>query len=263
MMTKTRLFPLVFGLLFFNSTVAEEPVVVPGDNKNKRELTQEEIDRRIGRYGEVEEIPEGFKFSEAEEKLWRSDHLENIEKPVRLYYEFVKTGSYEEGFTDSVYLDIVRINEDGTKNALLDFFTGERKQSFSEDNTNNITGNPVLGIYMQGDVLEMNRLTSGHWRHFQKSIKIALRKAKVEPISFQFNGENYNGDIITFLPYLKDPHRNDFLKFADKRYEFIMSDDIPGTLFQIRTVIPDNSSEGKDKAPLIEEILTLMEVNYL
>ena len=179
-----------------------------------------------------------------------------------MYYEFVKSGTYEEGFSDAVYLDIIRINEDGTKNALLDFFTGERKQNFSEDNTNNITGNPVLGIYMQGDVLEMNRLTSGHWRHFQKSIKIALRKAKVEPISFEFNGKNYDGDIITFLPYLKDPHRNDFLKFADKRYEFIMSDEIPGTLFQIRTVIPDNSADGKDKEPLIEEILTLVEVNY-
>lgn len=261
-MINIKYYPFVFCLLFNNFAIAEEPVVVPGDNEHKRELTQEEIDRSIGRFGEVEEIPEGFKFSAAEEKLWRSNHLKNIEKPARLYYEFIKSGSYEEGFTDSVYLDIVRINEDGTRNALMDFFTGERKQSFSEDNTNNITGNPVLGIYMQGDVLEMNRLTSGHWRHFQKSIKVALRKAKVEPITFEFNGNSYDGEIITFLPYLNDPHRNDFLKFADKRYEFIMSEKIPGTLYQIRTVIPDTSKEDGDQKPLIEEKLTLVEINY-
>lgn len=248
---------LILSGLAISSVMAEDGA---GDNKLKRELTQEEVDAHIGRYGEVEEIPEGFKFSDAEELLWRSDHLKNIEHPARLYYEFTKTGTYEEGFTDDVYLDIVRLNEDGTKNALLDFFTGERKQRFSEDNTYNITGNPVVGIYMQGDILEMNRLTEGHWRHFQKMIKIALRNAQVEPVTFEFNGSEYKGEKIFFSPYLDDPHRKDFTKFAEKSYEFILSEDIPGTLFQIRTVVPDNSQSQAD--PLIEETLTLVEVNY-
>jgi len=252
---------LILFFIFFTSAlptaIADETV-----KRDSRELTQEELDASIGRYGEVEEIPEGFKFSDAEVKLWHDNHLKNVEQPVRLYYEFIKSGTYEEGFTDSIYLDIVRINEDGTKNVFLDFFTGERKQKFSEDNTNNITGNPVLGIYMQGDILEMNRLTSGHWRHFQKRIKIALRKAKVEPTSFEFNGSEYKGNKITFMPYLNDPHRNDYLKFAEKRYEFILSEDIPGTLFQIRTVIQDGNKEGDAKPPLIEETLTLVEINY-
>ena len=252
------LFFILFN--FIGNVSADEAAMTP--DTNKREMTQGEIDASIGRYGQVETLPEGFKFSDAEVKLWHGNHLENVEQPVRLYYEFIKSGTYEEGFTDAVYLDIVRINEDGTKNALLSFFTGERKQKFSEDNTNNITGNPVLGIYLQGDVLEMNRLTSGHWRHFQKSIKIAMRNAKIEPTSFKFNGNEYKGEKITFSPYLKDPHRNDFLKFSDKRYEFILSEDIPGTLFQIRTIIPDGNKEGDAKPPLIEETLTLVEVNF-
>ena len=228
------------------------------ENKAKRELTQEEIDKRIGRMGEVEELPEGFKFSEAENRIWLADHLKNIKEPTRLYYEFVKSGTYEEGFTDAVYLDIIKLNEDGTKNAVLDFFTADRKQAVSPDNVTNITGNPVLGIYMQGDVYEMNRLTEGHWRHFQKMIKIALRQdATIEPVTFLYNGKEYQGEKISFDPFIKDPHRSDFEKFANKHYEFIFSDAIPGSLYQIKTVIRNGQDINKD--PLIEEVLRLIE----
>jgi hypothetical protein len=222
-------------------------------------LTQEELDASIGRYGEVEEIPEDFQFNDAEIKLWLTDHLANIEKPLSLYYEFVKSGTYEEGFSDSVYLKILELNEDGSKNAKLDFFTAEKKQAVNDDNVTHITGNPVLGIFMQGDVYEMNRLTEGHWRYFHKQIKVSLREdAVIEPTTFSFNGKEYQGEKIFFSPYLKDPHRRDFEKFAEKYYEFIFSDDIPGALYKITTIIPDTNAESAE--PLILETLTLMDV---
>jgi len=227
----------------------------------KRELSEEEIEARVGRIGEAEETPKDFRLSRAESLLWRSDHLGNIDRPTRLYYEFIKSGTYEEGFTDAVYLDIVRINEDGTRNAVLDFFTAGRKQKINPDNVTNITGNPVLGIYIQGDVYEMNRLTDGHWRHFQKQIKITLRNsAQVEPVTFEFKGRQYAGERIVFTPYVKDPHRRDFEQFAGKRYEFIFSEEIPGMLYQIRTIVP-GGKESTDK-PLMEETLTLVEANF-
>jgi len=209
-----------------------------GDEMNmKRELTEEELDARIGRLGELEEVPEDFQFSKAESILWFNDHLENINKPIRLFYEFNKTGSYESGFVDFVNLDILEINPDGTKNAAMDFFTADRKQVIHPDNVTNIKGNPVLGIFMR-DVYEMNRITEGHWRHFQKMIKIALRRsATVEPVTFEFNGKTFEGQKIRFEPYLQDPHREDFLKFSNKYYEFIFSEDIPGELYSIKTVI--------------------------
>ncbi len=245
----------VFLFLFSQQVLAEEEI---DENEHKRPLTQEEIDASIGRMGDVEEIPADFKFSDAEHIMWQTEHLHNISKPTRLYYEFSKTGTYEEGFNDSVYLDIVKVNDDGTKNAILDFFTGDRKQPISPDNVTNISGNPVLGIFMQGDVYEMNRLTEGHWRHFQKMIKIALREsATVSPVTFEFNGQQIKGDKIVFSPYLDDPHRPDFEKFANKSYELIFSDQIPGELYEIKTVIKDAQDEQKE--PLIQEKLILVE----
>lgn len=252
---------LIFISLVLTSTnlLAEEAIqnTAPPITGKGTPLTEEEL--KIGRYGEVEEVPEDFQFNKAEVKLWLTDHLVNIKQPLSLYYEFVKSGTLEEGFTDSVYLKILELNEDGTKNAALDFFTAERKQAVTSDNVTNIIGNPVLGIFMQGDVYEMGRLTEGHWRYFHKQLKVSLREdAVIEPTTFSFNGKEYKGEKVFFSPYLDDPHRRDFEKYADKYYEFIFSDDIPGSLYQIKTVIPDTSKESTE--PLILETLTLMDV---
>ena len=233
------------------------------DQKNKSGTAKEantEIQPIIGRMGDsaVVNVDE-FEFSVAETKIWLSDHLQNVDKPARLYYEFIKAGSYEEGFTDAVYLDIHKINKDGSKDASLDFFTSDRRQSANRDNLTHITGNPVIGIYMQGDVIEMNRITDGHWRYFQRRIKIAISEnARIDPVSFNFDGKVLEGEKITITPYVNDPRRKQFSQFVDKRYEFIFSNHIPGTLYQIRTVVPDKS--GADIESLIEETLTLRNI---
>ena len=252
---------VLLSVLVFSHVSAEEttesngPVMGGGGTP----LTEEEM--KIGRYGEKETVPEGFKFNDAEIKLWLTNHLENIKKPQSLYYEFVKTGSYEDGFSDSVYLKILELNEDGTKNVALDFFTAERRQPVNADNVTNIVGNPVLGVFMHGDTSDMARLTGGkksRSKYFIKAIKVALREvAVVEPITFKFKDKDYSGEKIYFAPYLNDPHRREFEKFAEKYYEITLSDDIPGSLYQIKTVIP---GRGENKEPLIQESLTLMDI---
>ena len=246
--------------------IAEEGVEEAPEKSNVikggTSLTEEELSKSIGRYGEVDEIPEDFEFATAENILWLDNHLGNITQPTSLYYEFIKSGTYEEGFSDSVYLKIVELNEDGTKNTLLDFFTAERKQTIPEGNTTHIRGNPVLGIYMNGDVYDMARITGGkanRYRYFLKQIKVALREtAKVEPTTFSYNGKEYKGEKVFFTPYVKDLHRREFEIFADKYYEFIFSDGIPGKLYQITTIIPDKSNELAE--PLLMETLRLIDV---
>lgn len=250
---------LVAGLLICLAAPVLSDSAGP-ENEEGRELTQEEIDRNIGRMGDpVYSVPEGYEFSDAEMKLWFSDHLENITEPIKLMYEFSKSGTYEEGFNDTVFLDIIHINEDGTKNADMQFFSGERKQYVRPENVINITGNPVLGIYMQGDIYEMDRYTGGSWRYFLNSIKSSIHSdAVVEPVEFEFSGKKYNGEKVTFSPYLNDPKRRQIGKFAGKTYELIFCEEIPGQLFQIKTVIPPEDGEGE---PLVEEVLTLAEIN--
>ena len=204
--------------------------------------------------------PNEYEFSNAENKLWMDKHLLNIEQPARLHYEFVKTGSYEDGFIDDVYLDIVKINEDGSREAALQFFTEERKQKVSPSNVEKIKGNPVIGIFMQGDVYEMSRFTDGGWKYFHRQIKLAIADNNTsEPVTIVLDGKEYQGEKIVIHPFERIPKKSRLREFSDKRYEFILSDEIPGKLYQIWTVINDAENPS---VPLVEEKLTLVNVEF-
>jgi len=222
---------------------------------------KEEIKPLIGSMDDSGRVdPDEYEFSNVENKLWMDKYLLNIGQPARLHYEFKKTGSYEEGFDDDVFLDIVEINEDGTRNARLQFFTEGRSQKVAPSNVQKITGNPVIGIYMQGDVYEMSRLTEGGWKYFHRMIKLAIAdNNESEPVSIVLAGKEYQGEKITLYPFENIPKKSRLKEFSDKRYEFIMSEEIPGKLYQIWTVINDPENPS---VPLLEESLTLVNVEY-
>ncbi len=225
------------------------------------EANKEEMKPQIGSMNDSGMVnPDEYEFSNAENKLWMDKHLLNIEQPARLHYEFEKTGSYEEGFIDDIYLDIVKINKDGTRDAALDFFTEERRQKVSPSNVEKITGNPVIGIFLQGDVYEMSRYTEGGWKYFHRQIKLAIAdNNESEPVTIELNGKEYQGEKITLYPFESISKKSRLREFSDKRYEFILSDEIPGKLYQIWTVINDAENPS---VPLVEERLTLVNVEF-
>lgn len=209
-------------------------------------------------YAQDNESTDEVEFSEAETLVWMTNQLENISSPMTLHYVFEKRGTIEKGFDDTVEFVIDKVHEDGMKSASLKFFTGER--NFKVPPVERTDVNPILKVYLQGDVYEMNRLTdpSGtsreRWRYFQRRIKFALADAaNVEPVTVDFNGSQYAGKKVSFRPYVNDPKRNLFQDFAAKEYEIIVSDTLPGYLYSIKTWVP--SKDGGE--PLVEETLTL------
>ena len=211
-----------------------------------------------GDTGEVE-------FSKAETLVWLTDQLDEISTPTKLHYDFVKRGTFEQGFQDVVEFVIDKVHADGMKSAHLKFFTGER--NFKVPPVERTDVNPILKVYLQGDVYEMNRLTDPdgtareRWRYFQRRIKFALSDtATVENVTIEFDGQQYAAQKVSFRPYVNDPKRNLFPRFAGKEYEIIVSDELPGYLYKIRTVIPAGEEGGE---PLIEEELVLSRLEPL
>lgn len=202
---------------------------------------------------------EAVQFSQAETLVWMTNQLETISAPMVLHYDFKKRGALEKGFDDVVKFIIDKVHDDGMKSASLKFFTGER--NFLVPPVERTDVNPILKVYLQGDVYEMNRLTDPEgkskerWRYFQRRIKFALADtAEVEEVKLQFDGKEYAGRKVVFRPFVNDPKRNLFEAFAGKQYEITVSDELPGYLYKIRTFVP--GAEGA--IPLVEEELTLV-----
>ncbi len=202
---------------------------------------------------------DAVEFSRAETLLWLTDQLKNIERPVEFTYEFERSGTFEPGFKDTVRFVVEDVKDDGMKTASLEFFTGER--TFDVPSVESTNVNPVLKIYLQGDVYEMNRLTDTdgkskeRWRYFQRRIKFALAEsAVVKEIKVLFGGKEYAAKEVSFSPYTNDPKRALFEQFADKTYTVVVSDELPGYLYSIKTVVPGSRP---DSPALIEEVLQL------
>lgn len=202
-------------------------------------------------------------FSRAETLLWMTDQLKTIEKPLAITYQFERSGTFEPGFTDTIKFVVQAVKDDGMKAASLEFFSGERRFEVPDSESTNV--NPVLRVYLQGDVYEMNRLTDEdgksreRWRYFQRRIKFALAEAAdISDTAVTFDGKEYAAQAVTFRPYANDPKRNLFEKFADKSYTVVVSDELPGYLYRIETVIPGGAP---DAPPLIREVLQLVSVN--
>ncbi|MDH3886629.1 MAG: hypothetical protein OET63_20590 [Desulfobacterales bacterium] len=197
-------------------------------------------------------------FSRANTELFFTDHLDKVNIPSRLLYDFRKTGTLEEGFSDTVEVRFAGAPAEEEKQVEIVFFTGERTRAVPPMTV--FDGNPVVTIFLQREVNEMGRLTEGSWRHFQKMIKLALEnEAEVTEVTVPYGDQASPGLKIRITPYLEDPLRDKFEKFAYRYYEFTLSGDVPGYVYQIRTVDPGN--EGKDtKAAnadlLVEETLT-------
>ncbi|MGH8615188.1 MAG: hypothetical protein ACREYF_24995 [Gammaproteobacteria bacterium] len=193
-------------------------------------------------------------FSEAEKLLWLGDQLASIDRPGKLTYAVKREGMPGDEFTDTVELKISDIKPNGAKRAQLYFLTGERSRYVPPNAETKV--NPVIAVYLQGDVLEMSRLTRGNWRYFQRWIKQAIaHDAAVETIRFEFENKMAAGKKVIFSPYLKDPKNARYKKYAAKKYEITVSADLPGVLYQIRTIVPGTSG------PLVEETLTLVAVS--
>jgi hypothetical protein len=200
-------------------------------------------------------------ISPAETLLFETDHLARVKAPATLVYTFHKDSNVEPGYKDEVRLELARIN--GKLSATLHFLSGERKQDIPA--LEDPHGNPVLLGFLEHDIAEMKRLTGGSTSYFRKRIRMALAEGaqlSVEPVTYQ--GNTLQAQAVRIQPYLNDPMHARFEKYLHKTYTFVLSDKVPGGLYQLRSSLgkPDTVRTGAAPAapPMIDETLTLISV---
>jgi len=172
--------------------------------------------------------------SAAEVLLFETDHLARTPAPAVLVYDFRKVGNVDAGFSDTVELDLSR--KDGHTHARLRFLSGERKRALPD--IDDAHGNPVLLGFLEHDIAEMKRLTGGSTNYFRKRIRMALANA-AQPgrQAFAYQGKSYEGQVVRIQPYLDDPLHARFEAYVQKTYTFVMSDSVPGGVYQISTTL--------------------------
>ena len=124
----------------------------------------------------------------------------------------------------------------------------------------NSQGNPALLGFLERDIAEMKRLTGGSTNYFRKRIRLALADAtQTRRVIFTYQNKQVVGQEVSIQPYLNDPLHGRFEKYVNKSYVFVISNQVSGGVYQIRTA---SSGGGTDTMPqdktIMEETLTLI-----
>ena len=195
-------------------------------------------------------------ISVAENQLFLSNHLGNLPDTAVLRYAYSKAGSLEASREDSVRVTLSLLANGSARQVHVDYLTGA--QRFELPAIGAANGNPVILFFLERDVREMQRLTGGQASYFRRRVRTALADAaEVRPVTLQFGGHSIAGEQITVHPYRDDPLRKRFERLADKAYTFTLSNQIPGAVYRLQTMV-STPGASDDTPPLIAETLTLL-----
>lgn len=190
-------------------------------------------------------------LSPAETLLFNSNHWQTLQGPQTLLYAFAKSGSVEPGFVDQVRVQVSQLAADHTATVAVQFLSDARQ--YRMPTLAQTAGNPVLLAFLERDVSEMARLTGGKAPYFRRRIRLALADAaQLKPVTVSYQGRQLRAQEISSQPYLNDPMHARFELYTGKTYVFVLSPELAGGVYQIRT---RTAGAGQ---PLMEETLTLV-----
>lgn len=201
-------------------------------------------------------------FSEINNELFDKAHLKNITEPSILHYSYQRDSFVDGPRDDTIDMTVTNLRNTGRKDTSFEFFTGKFNRPYQD--RNNQQGNGVFVLFLEFDIRELDRLTGGDWAYFQRKLRWAFAKgADKKEVEIDYQGRKVKGMQYTVRPYVNDPKNSRYSLYAGKVYMITMSDEIPGEIYQMRTVVPDGMDWNEGDAPLIEETLTFTGIEPL
>lgn len=192
-------------------------------------------------------------ITEAEKRLFKSDHLANVEAPKTLHYRFERRGTLQPAVDDDATLAVTIV--EGKRRTEADFLHGEQRMDLPP--ISDVDGNPVLLHFLERELREMNRQTKGSVSYYRKRIRMALAAdPPVTDIHVDYRGRQIAAQRIRVDPYLDDPARNRYPAFASRFYTLILSKDIPGEIYQLRAELLEPGKDGAPASVIQSEVLT-------
>ena len=175
-------------------------------------------------------------FSAINNDLFDSPHMKSIKKEGKLNYKFTSNHG-DTNIKDTARIDITNIRDNLRTDQKYFFFTEKNNKPFSS--RKNMLGNGIFMLFLEWDIHDLERNTEGSWRHFQRRIRWAMAKNPTKKeVDIDYQGKKVKGFQYTIQPYADDKNSTRYGDYINKYYIFTLSSEIPGTIYQIRTITP-------------------------
>lgn len=192
-------------------------------------------------------------FSEAEKRLFKTDHFKSVRQATRLEYAYRRSGSLQGEASDRAVVSVSAPTAGGAHDVHVDFLSGPRKLELPD--IKDAEGNPIILHFLEREVREMNRLTGGSANYYRKRIRMALADAaRVRTVTRTVAGREVPAVEIFIAPYRGDPARSRYEKFAEKTYVLTLSEQVPGGVVEMRSELLAHKPGGAPELVLAESL---------
>ena len=194
-------------------------------------------------------------YSELNNALFDKAHMKNVTQPETLVYQYKRDSVIDDSREDTVKMSVSNIRNTGRCDLSFEFFTDKFNRPYQA--MENQRGNGVFALFLEFDIHEMDRITGGEWRYFQRKLRWAFAEGAVKKIiEVDYQGKKVKAQQFIVQPYVNDPKNDRYKLYANKYYIFTLSEDIPGEIYQVRTVVPDGATWQEGDPVLVDESIT-------
>jgi hypothetical protein len=191
--------------------------------------------------------------SEAEHLVFQHEHLANIRQPGTLRYLYVEDAPGQPRVSDSAVLRLANGADGRCCDVGGQYLSGAMAVNLPDIPA--ASSNPVLLYFLEGEVRRLQRTTKGQAAHFRRRMRQSLAdSASVTPTTIQWRGQAVPAKIVQVAPFVADPYRERFADQAATQYAIVLSDAVPGGVYQMRAELP---GQPPGAAPLAQRTLTL------
>jgi hypothetical protein len=195
--------------------------------------------------------------SEAERLVFQHDHLANTRRPVALRYAYVEDSEGRPRVTDRAVLTLAAGKGGRCCDVHGDYLSGALAVQLPD--IPDAKSNPVLLYFLEAEVRRLQRTTQGQAAHFRRRIRLALAEgASITEGTVRWGAQAVPARTVRVRPFLDDPFRPRFEDQAATEYAFVLSDAVPGGVYQLRATLP---AAAAGAAPRASRTLTIEESN--
>lgn len=175
--------------------------------------------------------------SEAERLVFVQDHLRASRSPGSLRYRYLEEAQGQAAVDDRAVLTLAAGADGRCCDVHGDYLSGARAVKLPD--IPRAQANPVLLYFLEGEVRRLQRTTKGQAAHFRRRIRLSLADAAtVTDGTIRWRGQVVAARTVRVSPFLADPFRERFRDQAATEYAFVLSDAVPGGVYQLSATLP-------------------------
>jgi hypothetical protein len=195
--------------------------------------------------------------SAAERLVFQQDHLANTRQPGALRYVYVEEAEGKPRVTDRAVITLSQGAAGACCDVHGDYLSGPLAVNLPD--IPQARGNPVVLYFLEGEVRRLQRTTNGQAAHFRRRIRQSLvDAATVSDTTIRWGAKDVPARLVRIAPFADDPFRSRFEDQAATEYTMLLSEAVPGGVYQLRALLPGASAGA---APRASRTLTMAETN--